>query len=74
MSDKINVEEILSKHGIIKGFTLHSNPKLIDETLKTAIKEIVELAIDKCGEHCIACTGLSDDSSLQEIKQMIDYE
>jgi hypothetical protein len=53
MTEKINVEAILNKHGIIEGHTLHSNPNDINKELKTAIKEILEAVVDKCAESSL---------------------
>ncbi len=63
MNNIIDIEEILYKYGQKSSFYM-----------KAAIKEIVEAVVDKCDEHCIACTGLKSDGSLQEIKEMINYE
>lgn len=82
MSERINVEAILKK----------TNPNLATEyskrpELKAAIKEIVELTIDKVKQkattckpdedlcsNCYGTSGHVDKDSIEQVKQLIDYE
>lgn len=87
MSDKINVEAILNKYSIAKfgepdkGKSTHLN----HDTVKAAIKEIVEAVIDKCTkegrikclnqEPCSECEyHILDKESILSIKKEIEYE
>lgn len=62
MSDKIKIEDILHSHGIYEGQR---------KQLFSAIKELIELAIDKCQEY-------QKDSiypqNLQPVKKIFDYD
>lgn len=85
MSERINVEAILKKHTksnpFYNGMPASGPEKSTD--YKAAIKEIVELAIDKCKEN--ASYELTapweegvdreiDKNSIEQVKQLIDYE
>lgn len=79
MSDKINIVDILIKH-------YPRIPAELDQKrLKAAIREIVEAVVDKCEKDARAVLYRSenderlddavvDEQSIQQVKQMIDYE
>jgi hypothetical protein len=78
MSDKINIQEILKKYGE-RFANLYQNK----EEFRTAIKEIVEAVVDKCGDHMALTLKNGQDTpkklvpiqrTIDEVKQMIDYE
>lgn len=43
----MTAEEVLSKHGIIEGYSIHSNPSKIRESLYAAMEEYAKLAVSK---------------------------
>lgn len=52
--DKINIEDILSKHGVVWETKIEGEESQLSADLsdvKAAIKEIVELVIDKCAKE-----------------------
>lgn len=61
---KVNLEEISNKFGIFQGFSIHSNPDLIETNFKKAMKEacrqVLELAADRAEVDSIET---SNDSS-----------
>ena len=61
MSDKINVEAILEKHGVMD---------VCIGMAKNAVKEIVEAVIDKCAEK-VEFENL--DESILNVKKQIEY-
>lgn len=82
ISNKINIENILQKHG-----DRFKNLYINKPELKDAIKEIIESVIDKCAEdvkskppnedYCHNCHGTSgyiDRESILHVKQLVIYE
>lgn len=70
MSDKINVQQILSKHIIewqAKGDFTPASP------IRAAIKEIVEAVVDKCAEANHDHPTDSHAQHILQVKQMINY-
>lgn len=83
MSERINIEAILKKNIAITYDKVMS--KDTKNNLKAAIKEIVELAIDKAANNAeletISSTYMWKDGTQQvdkrsilQVKQLIDYE
>ena len=58
---KINIEELAVKYGILKGYTIHSNPKLTEENfnkfLKEFAKQLLELAAENAKMQSGNCYG-----------------
>lgn len=85
MSERINIQEILKKHGITFGSgeapfrAVRSNQNQLDN----AIKEICEAVVDKCAD--VAETRIPDprkyetevkvdEDSILNVKTLIDYD
>ena len=58
---KINTEELAIKYGIMRGYTIHSNPKLAEENfnkfLKEFSKQLLELAAENAKMQSGNCYG-----------------
>lgn len=81
MTEKINIEAILAKHGVEFG-NMYNNPSKEDGL--AAIKEIVEQVIEKCAEKAELMLKYPwvpeekelelDKESILDVKQLIEYE
>ncbi len=79
MKNKINIEKILKKHEYLSRVVTDGR---VDEkgAIKAAIKEIVEVVIDKCAEEALVdgdedgYTRYVNKESIRQVKQQIDYE
>lgn len=79
---RINIEELAVKYGIMKGYTIHSNPKLAEENFNKFLKEfgkqLLELAAENAEneieydmEGNFICYGtVNKQSILDTIKQV----
>lgn len=48
---KINTEELAIKYGIMRGYTIHSNPKLAEENFNKFLKEFSKQLLELAAEN-----------------------
>ena len=48
---RINIEELAVKYGIMKGYTIHSNPKLAEENFNKFLKEFAKQLLELAAEN-----------------------
>jgi len=73
MSDKINVEEILRKHIPLLADSLKQANGTASK-LQAAIKEIVEVVVDKCAENVNTTIYYGNDPDTKDDKYVFMYD
>ena len=48
---KINTEKLAIKYGIMKGYTIHSNPKIAEENFNKFLKEFANQLLELAAEN-----------------------
>lgn len=75
---KINTEELAIKYGIMKGYTIHSNPKLAEENfnkfLKEFSKQLLELAAENATINGGNCYAVTDEDLYAQFPLIIDKQ
>lgn len=66
-----NLKSIAQKHGIIDGFTLHSNPAIISREFEEYTKEVWNAAIEKAAEEAEAWCNEGENPEYGVDKQSI---
>ena len=75
---KINTEELAIKYGIMRGYTIHSNPKLAEENfnkfLKEFSKQLLELAAENAKINGGNCYGVTDEGLYAQFPLVVDKQ
>lgn len=75
---KINTEELAIKYGIMRGYTIHSNPKLAEENfnkfLKEFSKQLLELAAENATINGGNCYGVTDEGLYAQFPLIVNKQ